>query len=565
MSRIIIPVVDTWFGVATSPATITQLYNTTAQAYHSFGRHLDISADMYPTCQAGPGNDAGTAQNDQLFWWPCNIFMPLDHAADMYLQGGQAASDVQLNLPTDNTVWNYTGPASSGNGPNHTFFFYGDQRSSATLDFKARTMGMVTQCEIATTKCYDSSNGTAFSCPGGGFAGDFSECLPGVWPADDESGGCTTGIGFSPDARLSRDAGFVNITDGGYNQSEITVLLRQNPTYFGAWGYGYPAAGDSNNKLWQGPQQWDEVFYEGATTATWLLNCSATVYDVSYTYVAGQLHTFNATPAAPEWGAFYSAPFSWAWLPSMQPSKMALEDAAYYSTYTAETPTQLANIWAQEYSKAALAMSVGVFAPRVNEIEQVRNSTISVARVPLIPLYLLLGFKFLYVVTVIVLAIGAYCFTHPAETEIVKAQLSVKGLAAAHFDQPDLLRENVVKEVQSRLNLAKTGTDGVGGAGIGVSGDGGQDSERAPSSSHSPPVGEPSRRAVTEPGAVPAGPADDHPPKIGLMPTRTGAWQFVLLANGAWQSVKPMVQSFVLAEAQTGKLGATGDVYAAWK
>jgi len=178
----------------------------------------------------------------------------------------------------------------------------------------------------------------------------------------------------------------------------------------------------------------------------------------------------------------------------------------------------------------------------------------------LIPLYLLLGFKFLYVVTVIVLAIGAYCFTHPAETEIVKAQLSVKGLAAAHFDQPDLLRENVVKEVQSRLNLAKNGADAsVGGAG------GGQYSEDRASSSHSIPVGEPPRRAATEPGAVPAGPADDHPPKIGLMPTRTGAWQFVLLANGAWQSVKPMVQSFVLAEAQTGKLGATGDVYAAWK
>jgi hypothetical protein len=49
------------------------------------------------------------------------------------------------------------------------------------------------------------------------------------------------------------------------------------------------------------------------------------------------------------------------------------------------------------------------------------------------------------------------------------------------------------------------------------------------------------------------------------MPTRAGTWQFVLLANGAWQSVKPIVQSFVLSEAKTGEFGTAGDIYAAWK
>ncbi len=191
----------------------------------------------------------------------------------------------------------------------------------------------------------------------------------------------------------------------------------------------------------------------------------------------------------------------------------------------------------------------------------------SVARIPLVPLYLLLGFKFLYVVVVVILAIGAYCFTHPAETEIVKAQLSVKGLAAAHFDQPDLIRQDVVKQVQSRLEQAKNG--GSSAAASPTTEQREQEQEQAGSA----PI-QPLKRADTAPaGRGPGAEAEaraegdeaGHKPKIGLMPTRAGTWQFVLLANGAWQSVKPIVQSFVLSEAKAGEFGTAGDIYAAWK
>jgi hypothetical protein len=71
------------------------------------------------------------------------------------------------------------------------------------------------------------------------------------------------------------------------------------------------------------------------------------------------------------------------------------------------------------------------------------------------PLYLLLATKAIYILALIILAIGAYSFTHPAATEIVKAQLSMKGIAIAHFQQPDLDQENIVKELQNHIDISK--------------------------------------------------------------------------------------------------------------
>ncbi|KAJ9498712.1 hypothetical protein LTR96_000191 [Exophiala xenobiotica] len=572
---VFIPIIDTWFGIAVHPATITQLYNTSASAYHSFGRKLDPGTTDYSICPNGPGFAAGQTGNpDQHWYWPCNLYISTPHPQNIFLVGGEAASKLQLNQPTNDMISNYTGSlSSSASKHNETVYFYSDARSSNAVDFKAQTLGISTQCHIASQRCHaDYSNGTSFRCSAG-FAGDLSECMPNVWPASGEYGTCDTGIGFATDAKLSQAAGMNNLTDmTGSATGYLPDLLKQNPMYFGTWASGFPGD-DIKNALFANMDP--QVFPGGAVTAAWMLNCTSTVYDVTYTYSDGSLHSFDATVAAPEWGAFFSAPFSWSTtgILGMKQASLALENAAYLASYTANTSTQMANIWANEFSRAALELSVGVFTARVNDLEQLRNSSVSVARIPLVPLYLLLGFKFVYVVVVIILAIGAYCFTHPAETEIVKAQLSVKGLAAAHFDQPDLIRQDVVKQVQSRLEQAKNGGGGGGNAMMTTEQ---REQEQADAADAGSAPIQPLKRAATAPAG--SGPNDgeaeagggqgadaDHKPKIGLMPTRAGTWQFVLLANGAWQSVKPIVQSFVLSEAKTGEFGTAGDIYAAWK
>lgn len=49
-----------------------------------------------------------------------------------------------------------------------------------------------------------------------------------------------------------------------------------------------------------------------------------------------------------------------------------------------KTSTDLADIFAAGWSKAAVVMSTGAFALALNEIEQIRNSIIAVARISLI-------------------------------------------------------------------------------------------------------------------------------------------------------------------------------------
>lgn len=569
-----IPAFDTWFGVAVHPATITQLTNASGPAhYHAYGRALNASlypAPLYPPL---------SLNNTQTFSWPVNIFMPTPHPSGSFLAGSQAAAMLQLDQPSHDVLSNYTGPVPDSAG-NKTVYFFGDARSSTALDFRTRTLGLSTQCQVMTTDCYTDSNATdamAFACPGG-FQGDLTYCLPNEWPAANDTyggGSCTTGIGFARDAQLSQTAGSLNVTDvSGFPSGTLVELLSQNPLYFGTWAVGYPAAGDGANPLFANADQ--QVFTNGSSNAVWLLNCSATVYDIDYTFVDGALRTLTPTLADGDWAALLSAPFAWAEAAlGLQPASLALDDAAFLAGYTAQDAHDLARIWARAFSRAALTLSVGVFAPRRNDLEQLRDNAVAVARVPLVPLYLLLGLKLLYVVVVVVLAVGVYCFTHPAETELVKAQLSVHGLAAAHFNEPDLVRSNVVKEVQSRLDTAAAKNGGSNAGGEKTS-----SSDRSSSTSSAVVVTEvdPKQqgslpRAATAPvtsqeqeaaAAAAEGDASDTP-KVGLLPTREGTWTFAVLANGAWQSVKPIVQDVVLSQAQAGNLGTAGDVYAAWK
>lgn len=481
----------------------------------------------------------GADKNTQPFAWPCNVYITTPHPGGMFMVGSQASANVQLGLASNDSIVNYAGhpnaPDSETPWANHPIYYIGDQRSSASVDFGGHTMGVSTQCEIITHKCVTGNNGTAFSCPGG-FEGDFSECSPGVWPVNGSVngfGGCTTGIGFGTNAQLS-DAGdqSVSLSSG----SPLTALRSQNPMYFGTWARGYPSAGDRRNPL---SNDYTDIFLDHGTTGSWLLNCSATVYEVDYTWVNGSLHTFNATPASADWGAFFSAPFAWGF------ASHEIESAAYETSNSASSAADLANRWAKRFSYYALTTSVGTFVPQINRLEQARNNTVTLTRVPIVPLYLLLGLKWLYVVVVICLAIGVYCFTHPAETEVVKAQLSIKGLVNAHFDHPDLLQKGAVQQVQSRLDMLK-------------SGEGGSDNKA---------VGDVVEKELDAAEVASSEPGQEltHKPKVGLVPTAEGTWKFALLVNEAWLCVKPIVQDVVLQDAQAGQFGSLGQDYAAWK
>lgn len=497
-ASLLIPIVDTWFGVSVHPVVITQLSNNTK--IHSYGRTLSKEY-----CSQGAKYSQTTTEGEYS-WIGCNMefgesFLPL-------MVNPDETSRVLAGTSQTNMVLNITSNSSG------TVYFLADTRTGQTLDFKAKTLAVSTQCTPMTKECLyrpDDSYiyGLNFSCTphfNANFSmqsvGDYGAESPGTGPES------YTGIGFSPDPQFSRMVGAPP-----YYQ----YVLPRNPLYFAAWAYSYPTLPPTSLTESQEVLTYYYQYY-----AAWILNCSATVYDMTYIWADGAVHNYTLAPADVAMGGMISSPFSY----SIGSSKIA-EITVANAASLASTPEQLSETYANGFSAAALAMAAGVMSPSLNLFEQHRNSTVGVARVPLIPLYLLLSLKALYVLTVVVLAVAAYCFTHPAETDIVKAQLSVKGLVTAHFNQPALIRSTIVQEIQGRLDEAQAHQREV---------------------ESSPPV-----------------PAETEAPKVGMMANAEGTWQFVTLINGVWKSVQPLVQSVVLPEARTGRLGEAGDIYAAWK
>jgi hypothetical protein len=58
---------------------------------------------------------------------------------------------------------------------------------------------------------------------------------------------------------------------------------------------------------------------------------------------------------------------------------------------------------------------------------------------------------------------------------------------------------------------------------------------------------------------------DGGKPRVGLAPDVDGAWRFVMLANGVWHSIEPIVKTFAVNEAKQGKLGKASDFISSWK
>jgi hypothetical protein len=457
-----------------------------------------------------------------------------------------------------NKILNYT------NADGLKFLYLGDPGQGATVDFQATTIATTAHCIPMTQLCYfnfDGINaGQLFNCTRA-FSGNlFSTSLnTSASPNDYVEGSLNVGLAFAGNPELT-EAGeqfYVNTTYPGYPSSyesgfNSTKLYTTNPLYYGAWAAGYPAPDlsvDSTAPTFEGDTG---IFWDRDRGGRFLLNCSTTVWLVNYTWVNGAVQDFNTTLASTDLAALLSAPLAWV---LNQPVANTITDAATVASITGNNSRTIAAMFAQEISRAMLAYSLSAIDPVVNILEQERIAGLKLARIPLVPLYLLIATKAIYVVAVIILAIGAYAFTHPAETEVVKAQLSVRGLAAAHFNSPSMMQQQVIQQIQSRLDAAKEKDSSE------------TKDEEITSSDQSdlPPGQRVLKHAATAPASGTVEPQEPPKnPKVGLLPTADGGWEFVLLANGVWNSIKPIVKSLVVQDANAGGLGEVGSVIKAW-
>lgn len=524
---LIIPLIDSWFGIATKAEVVTQLvekpHNTS-----SYGRGLSTSL-----CPNGPrDNGSANGYNPTNAWWPCDLYNINSHGA--YMTGQIEAQRIIYGTSTNTTINNYTDAAGI------EYLYLADPQQSITEDFRTRTIATSAQCVPMTQLCYfnfdAAQSGHLFNCTRA-FSGDiYSPVLnTSASPDDYLDASSNVGLAFSSNPQLTKAGGEIfmshiavgwgeqdNLTDGFY----YPELYPTNPLYYGSWASGYPvgdvSSSEGTNTKFDGDTG---IYYDNSLGGIWMFNCSTTVWNVSYTWVNGGVQNFNVTLASKDLSALLSAPLAWA--PYMYGTANSILSAASRASYTGDNSRQIARTYAQEVSKAMLALSSFAMEPLRNDLEQDRIAGISIARIPLVPLYHLLATKAIYVIAVMVLAIGAYCFTHPAETKVVKAQLSVKGLAAAHFNSPGLLQQNVVKQIQDRLDAANNQTEKSNGNPDEVSFEkkGLQRAATAP---------------VVATAAAAAGTAPLADAKVGLPPTADGGWEFVLLANGVWNSIKPI-------------------------
>jgi len=241
------------------------------------------------------------------------------------------------------------------------------------------------------------------------------------------------GIKFFSDAALTQ-----NFSGPGGNYSA------QNPLYFGTWATGQMGVTLSNSS--------DLIYESTSNGASWILSCSATVFDISYNWVDSAVASFNTTTANGTVGGILSAAFV-AGLASNP-----LENGAILAGLSASS-TDLARITADHFSQSALALAIGAVVPRPNILQQMRSTTYY-TRVPKIPFFVLIGLKLSYGLAAILFALAVVKWAHPRESQDIKARLSFQGLVAASFEQEEF-KSKAVDDLKDIFAENSQGDKGV--------------------------------------------------------------------------------------------------------
>ena len=356
---------------------------------------------------------------------------------------GESAETLLGNSDT-NVVQN---TSSQQNGDAQQYYFLGDIRSGQDLDYLANTVAVSTQCEVVTQICHLNSTGPGFSCfgyqsPSFTYSGEVG-VDPTASMAPDNMTTTMVGIQFFKDPGLQNPIGL------GKQTTEL--FGAQNPIHFLTWSKGFPPVDTSkttfnemkSNNFLQLDQSGENVF---------VLNCSTSIYNTTYAWVDGtilqqaQKPAFYPSLAPPTHGAIFSAPFAI----NSALGHLSLENAAALASYKT-TPQDLSAQFASGFSHAAVALTAGIMGPTTNLVEQSRDNTELLTRVPKLPLFFLIGVKALYALTSLVVAGLAYFLTGPREAQGVKKRLTVDGLVAGLFE-PGTQREEAVKKLEESFD-----------------------------------------------------------------------------------------------------------------
>jgi hypothetical protein len=449
--RLLIPVVDTWFGIATTTSQCIKLHEDSPTEL-AYGRSM-------------PEDCSWDDRENPITYHPCTLTTEENVVALNSADGdvfGYEGLRTYFGISGENQVLRYQDDKFGG------IYMVTDKALSSGADIQARTLGVVTECTDMTNspEC-DSGDGDAenlwisFQCTAAfkanytwtGALGTTDEpSSPQAADTTNPSYPPSIGALFFKDENLTQRVGLEWI-EGAPTMGYSPL----SPFYFGTWAANYPNYG-----------------YH------WILKCKTTILDFEYTWTNGSIEGISVPRIADAGigGAIYT-PFA-AGLAQVPLNNIAELLGTTYATYyndSTDSPSdaqlaQFAQAFGDQFSKASLSLASSMMQPLGNVVEKVRIP-IQLARVPVVPLYLLLSLKLFYVFATLTLAVAIMSLTRLYDANLIKDKLSVEGLVAACFDpnQPKTTAEEAVKNSIEGKTLA-TGVEEPQPTKVGVVSDG---------------------------------------------------------------------------------------------
>lgn len=276
------------------------------------------------------------------------------------------------------------------------------QPQLSSIDYTANTWAVESKCTPVTTQCMDENRffgaSTPFQCPFA-FEGDLLRS-PDPWQ-------------------------MAYFTDSSATDNSTQFGSIPNPYYFGVAA----ALNEELGRTIDDPDNMDPEFVSAVHGAmVFALFCNATVYDLEYSMVNGSITQLSYQPSNSSTTTIVQGTQQFTNL-----GDSLLRQAASVAAYN-NTAQGLADDIALAYSRVALSVAAGTFTPQPASEAQLRRD-ILVARVPKLPLALLLLANLLLVVLGIALTVFAFLALR-GDTGEIQARLSITGLVTSCFEGP---------------------------------------------------------------------------------------------------------------------------------
>ena len=269
------------------------------------------------------------------------------------------------------------------------------------IDYTANTTSLVTNCTSVTKTCLSQSipiNQTILSIPfncSADFSGD---------------------LGQPPANGLERvqgwDTGFYDMVDG--IPSNFPFQAQFNPfTFFAVAAVNSISFADfnslSNSEAGDG-----SVIDAGNGRVAFALSCEATVYDVQYSLVAGNITSFNATPSSARKASIIKAPLQVGF------GRYNLYQSALLSVI--QTDSSIPDYMSSAISPIGMALASGAFT-FTNNFQQRFRYDLTVTEVPKGPLWFLVTVCLIYTIMSIAALIAAMVLRRNEKVAMHHAEL----------------------------------------------------------------------------------------------------------------------------------------------